>query len=232
MANIIDWKIKENIGHLILDDPPSNKMTKTFFLKLNDLISNIMPHSGIKALLIYGSGRHFSAGADVDSLLKTVLEEIHFDKSDNIIDNSIFLTNNNKTFLALENLNIPIIACINGVCLGSALELALFAHIRICSPTSLFGFPETGFNIIPGLGGTQKILKSIKYSKALELILKGDNFNSEEALKWNIIHKIVPKKELIDTGIQIAAELINDEKKQKLFQYINKNFNNHGVFNE
>ena len=105
-----------------------------------------------------------------------------------------------------KNLNIPVIAAIRGVCIGSALELALYCNIRICGENTVFGFPESTFNLMPGCGGTQNILKYTNTSKALEIMLRGNTFCAEEALKMKIVDKIVPKKEVVDIAIKIAKK--------------------------
>ena len=222
MNDSILWKIEDNIGHLILNDPPSNKMSIGFFNRLKYLITHEIPHSSIKAIIVYGNGRHFSSGADISDLLTIINKETKLKKNGTIKKYSQFLLKNNKSFLFFENLDIPVIAVVRGVCLGSALELVLFCHIRLAADNSLFGLPETSFNLMPGLGGTEKFLKYAGSSKALELILKGSNFNAEEALEWNIIDKIVPKNELIEKALTLAKSIPESYIKEKSKLYIEK----------
>lgn len=223
--NTILWKIQDDIGHLILNDPPSNKMSIKFFCQLKELVEDVIPYNKIKAIIIYGNGRHFSSGAEIDDLLKVVNHQTKFHKNGNIKKYPPFLKNNNKLILFFNNLNIPVIAAVRGVCLGSAMELVLFCHIRICAENTLFGFPETSFNLIPGLGGTQKILEFLNYQKTLELILKGSNFNAEEALKWKLVHKITNKDNVIDTAIQLAKSIPDNYMKEKAQFYVDKYLN-------
>ena len=176
--NVILWKIQDNIGHLILNDPPSNKMSIKFFYQLKELVYNVIPNSQLKAIIIYGNGRHFSSGAEIEELLKVIKFQAKVNKKQAIKKFPSFLKDNNKIVLFFEKLKIPVIAAVRGICLGSAMELVLFCHIRICADNTIFGFPETSFNLMPGLGGTQKILDFIKYQKAMELILKGSNFSN------------------------------------------------------
>jgi len=228
MNDILIWEIYDNIGHIILNDPPTNKMTKDFFIKFNNLIQNIIPKLDINALILYGSGRHFSSGADLNLLFNNILNEVELDNQGNIVKYPEFLADNNTSFINLNKMNIPIIAAINGVCLGSALELALFAHIRICTKNTLFGFPESSFNIMPGLGGTQKVLTFLKYSQALELILKGSNFDAKQAYEWNIVDKVVEKKELLSCSEVLAKKLagIKDYNRNFVNDYLKDFFYN------
>ncbi len=220
--NAILWKIQDDIGHLILNDPPSNKMSIKFFCQLKELVDYVIPSSKIKAIIIYGNGRHFSSGAEIDELLKVINYQTKVNKNGNIKKYSPFLKNNNKLILFFNNLEIPVIAAVRGVCLGSAMELVLFCHIRICAENTLFGFPETSFNLMPGLGGTQKILEYLNYQKTLEIILKGSNFNAQDALKWNMIHKITHKDKVIDTAIQLAKSIPDNYIKEKAQFYVDK----------
>jgi len=228
MDDLLIWEIHDNIGHIILNEPPTNKMTRDFFIKFNNLIKNVIPKLDIKAIIIYGSGRHFSSGADLSMLFNSILNDVKFDKQGKIIKYPQFLIDNNKSFINLNSMKIPIIAAVSGVCLGSALELALFAHVRICTKNSLFGFPETSFNIMPGLGGTQKVLTFLKYSQALELILKGSNFDANQAQEWNIIDKIVEKKELLNCAEVLAKKLagIKDYNRNFVKEYLKDFFHN------
>lgn len=222
MNDSILWKIEDNIGHLILNDLPSNKMSINFFNHLKYLVTAEIPHSSIKALVIYGNGRHFSSGADINDLLSIINRETKLKKNGEIKKYSQFLLKNNKSFLFFENLNIPVIAAVRGVCLGSALELVLFCHIRLAADNSLFGLPETSFNLMPGLGGAQKIFKYAGTSKALELTLKGSNFSADEALEWNIIDKIIPKNEIIEKALTLAKSIPENYIKEKAKLYIEK----------
>ena len=220
MFNTIIWNEKDNIGNLILNQPPSNKMTKAFFDELKDLVDNVIPKSNVQAIIIYGNGRHFSSGADLDDLLNNINNSAKIDSSGTIVEYSDFLKENYKTFLFFDKLDIPVIAAIRGVCLGSALELALFCHIRLCGESSVLGFPETTYNIMPGCGGIQKFVSIAGTSKALELLLQGNSFSPDEALQWNIIHKIVPKKKVVEIAFQLAKTTAKNYKKEQIKTYI------------
>ena len=72
------WQEKEKIGYLALNQPPANAMTTDFFLELNDLSTNIIPNSNVTALIVYGNGRHFSSGADLDELIFMINKNASF----------------------------------------------------------------------------------------------------------------------------------------------------------
>jgi enoyl-CoA hydratase/carnithine racemase len=210
--NIIHWEIKNKTGYITLNNPPSNMMSNQFFKKLNDLTTSVIPRSNVKGIIIHGKARHFSAGADLSELLDGIKQQTKTGPDGEIITYPEILKTNNESFLYFRSLKIPVVAAVSGVCLGSALELVLFCNIRVCTKNALFGFPETTFNLLPGCAGTINILKHLKKSQAIEMVLTGQNFNAETALKFGIIHKIVNKKELIG----LAESLI-----EKLYQNYN-----------
>jgi len=207
MNGIIKWKVEKRVGHLILNNPPTNKMTKGFFEKLKHIVNEEINLDKIKAIVMYGNGRHFSYGADLNDLVNTINSQTKYDRRGNIKKYPKFLIDNNKTMGFFRKLKIPVIAAVRGVCIGSALELALYCNIRLCGQNTVFGFPESTFNLMPGCGGTQNILKYTSVSKALEIMLQGNTFSAEDALKMKIVDRIFPKKEVIDTAIKLAKKI-------------------------
>ncbi|NVO01711.1 MAG: enoyl-CoA hydratase/isomerase family protein [Bacteroidetes bacterium] len=212
----ISWEVFENIGHLQLNQPPTNKMTIFFFEELTDFVQNFLPTQKIEALIISGKGRHFSSGADLNNLLSAIKEQNEISESASLE----LLNKNMDTLNALFNLKIPVIAAISGVCLGSALELALFCHVRICDTSSLLGLPEAIFNLMPGLGGAVRITQLKNKAKAMELILSGENFSAKEAKEWGIIDIVAPKKKSLETAIKFAKTYAKIYKKENLKRYI------------
>ncbi len=161
----------------------------------------MIPNADLSGIIIYGAGRHFSSGADLKDLLDSVQSGPDSGSSP-FLARSGLLYENLNSFRLFHELDIPVIAAIRGVCLGSALELALFCHARICGKGSVLGLPETGFGLIPGCGGIQNLNALAGKSRALELILSGTSFTAEEALNWKIVDKIVSKKDIVKTAIQ------------------------------
>ena len=218
----IRMDLDEGLGLLELNAPPSNKMTLEFFREFSIALEFIKKHDEFKALVICGHGRHFSSGADLTSLLNEVLLRSKTDKKGRLHGIPAFLSENYKSLLGLERLPIPVIAAIRGVCLGSALELALFSHFRICSEDAVFGLPEASFNLVPGLGGIFKLACITGEANALSLVLRGSTFRAEDALKYKIVDKIEPRKELMTKAFDFAKEVIQDFRMEKRRLYIKK----------
>ena len=197
----IVWKIEDGIGHLILNQPPANSLNKLFYDELKTFQLEVIPKSDLKAIIISANGRHFSSGADLNELLQGFLENC------NGTNQPDFLTNNSAIFSFFDKLNIPVIAAIKGVCIGSALELALSCHFRFCEEGSLLALPESTFNLMPGCGGTQLLTRLTGFSKAVEIILEGRNILPHEAFALGMVDKICPRKQVVQIAVKFVKEI-------------------------
>ena len=215
------WKTEDSIGHLVLNDPPSNGMGRFFFSELALLTREIIPRSNVAGIIIYGSGRHFSSGAVLQELIGEV-KTASRKAPQHAGAGCAPLMDNLRSFVFFEELNIPVVAAIRGVCLGSALELALFCHARICGTGSVLGLPETTFGLLPGCGGVQKLNALAGRPRALELLLSGASFSAEEALEWNIVDAIVPKKDIVREAIKLIKRVSGDYNRYSIRSSIKK----------
>lgn len=196
----ITWEKREHIGLLSINNPPENYLNNPEFISM-DLLKEISTDKTIKGIIIKGTGRHFSAGANLENLKKIANEEsVLFEK----------MTKGKALLDFIENLRIPVIAAVSGVCFGGGLEIALVAHIRICTENAIFAFPETNYNIMPGLAGTIRLAKLIGKGKAAEIILSGEVVNSVKAKEVRLVDYIVPSKEINDFTIDFLNRLVAD----------------------
>jgi enoyl-CoA hydratase len=218
----IQFRVNEGVAHLILNQPPSNKMTLAFFSEFNRIIDQIQDNPAIKALVISGNGRHFSSGADLPALLAEIQKQSEVDTVGKLSFIPDFMRANYQSILKLEAMNIPVISAIRGVCLGSALELALFCHFRFCGEDTVFGLPETSFNLIPGLGGIRKMTSLAGKANALEFILRGKTFSAADALKIHIVDRIFPKRQVVDITLGFIRKIMDDYRKEKSGMYLKK----------
>jgi enoyl-CoA hydratase/carnithine racemase len=206
----IQWINENNIGLLTIDQPPANTMSMEFFREFRLLMKHIQTIPRLKAIIISGIGRHYSSGADIGELLDHV--DYHT------------MLENYRSFQSLEQLNVPVISAIRGVCLGSALELALFSHFRICVPDSVLGLPESTYNLIPGIGGIQQIAKLAGKANAISLLLSGNTFSGTDALQMGIADGIVAKDKLMPVALKFAGSLPGDiqwnDRKILIYKYL------------
>jgi len=197
--NTTSWKQEGSIGILQLHNPPGNYLTIPEFFPTDELQQKV--NNGIKGLIITGSGRHFSAGADL-KMIKKQLGEIHrFRKQ---------LTQGNELLNFIETMKIPVMAAITGACFGGGLEVALSCHVRVCSKTALFAFPEVNRNLFPGMGGIRKLEEITGKATALELVLKGDLINAEKAHELKLVDRVLPKKEVMNYAVDFLKTITRD----------------------
>jgi enoyl-CoA hydratase len=218
------FDLTDGLGHIVINQPPSNIMTVEFFLELGQLVGKLKKLHGLRAIVISGQGRHFSSGAHLDELLNLANGEQAPDHKERVNFLRDFLKRNFESFLYFEKVNIPVISAIRGACLGSALEFVLFTHYRFCGEDAVFGLPETTFNLLPGIGGISRVALLSGKSRTLELVLRGNTFSAEEALKLNIVDKILPKKKVVELAIDFAYSIMNDYMKGKEKLFIHKKF--------
>jgi enoyl-CoA hydratase/carnithine racemase len=140
----------------------------------------------VRVLIVTGNDRVFSTGVDV------MHESV---KGMDPLQARFFSRLGKQIFSRLEALDIPTVAAVNGTALGGGLELALACDFRIASERAGFGLPESNLGIIPGWGGTQRLLRHLGYAKSLELILTGEIISAKDALELGLVQSVVPKNE-------------------------------------
>lgn len=187
-------------------------MNSLFFKEFSYVIEKIKTNNSISGLIINSEGRHFSSGANIDQLLSL------FENSEDTIPKSII--ENSLAFRELSNFSFPVIACIKGVCFGSALELTLCAHFRIASSNALLSFPEVGFDIMPGLAGIYNSQKCIGNAKTLEFVLSGETIPAVDAQKSGLIDMFANKNELENRAIEIINRISKNYKKELKLNYL------------
>jgi len=194
------WERDGSIGILALPTDRGSYLHEPQFMPVEELEKYFNEH-GLKGIIIRGSGRHFSGGADLARLRQLAQDEaLLFEK----------MTAGKRIISLIESTTLPVVAEISGACFGGGLEIALACHIRICSDNAIFAFPEVSYNIMPGLGGTIRLSKVIGPGRAAEVILSGDAISSDKALKMSIVDYKIPAKELHDFSLKYLRKLTND----------------------
>lgn len=173
-----------------------NALNKEVLDELNQAIDNLINDDEIYVGIITGQGKAFVAGADIAQMKDMSFEEARK-----------FSKIGNDLFRKIENCDKPIIAGINGFCLGGGLELAMCCDIRLGSPKAKFGQVEVNLGIIPGFGGTQRLSRLVGIGKAKELTYTAQIIKAEEALEINLINKIVKEEDLLEECINMAKSI-------------------------
>jgi enoyl-CoA hydratase len=146
--------------------------------------------------VVTGAGTAFVAGADINELLA-------FDTQQGWAASRF----QQSVFNKLERLGKPSIAAINGPALGGGLELALSCTLRVASEKAKLGLPEMGLGIIPAFGGTQRLVRSVGFPKAAELLLFRSIISAEEANKIGLVNQVVEQDQVLNRAKEMAANL-------------------------
>jgi enoyl-CoA hydratase/carnithine racemase len=196
------WEKTGEIGVLSLNNPPENFIEEPEFID-KEQIKEIFNDTSLKGIIIKGTGRHFSAGANLGKLRIMAQDEAMLQKK---------MSEGKDLISVIENMNIPVVAAIRGVCFGAGLEIALACHIRICSENALFAFPEANHGIMPGLGGSVMLAKLIGAGKSAEIILTSEIVNSQKALDLKLADYVVPVKELKSFSLSLLERMTSDRE--------------------
>ena len=198
MYKTLIYEKKENIGFLTINRPEKmNAISNELTSELRHFLDEVENDEELRVLIITGKGdKAFVAGADIKELVDRdarMGRRVSHERQ--------------EIFSRIENLQIPVIAAVNGYALGGGLELALACSIRICSERAQFGAPEVKLGIIPGDGGTQRLPRLIGLGRAMEMILTGDFIDAQEAFRIGLVNKVFPHEELMEKAMELAQKI-------------------------
>ena len=178
-----------------LDRPERmNALSRGLLEELDALFSSTDPDD-VRCVTIEGAGdRAFSAGADVGGFAEISPTDV---------------MRQTPTYATIAEFPRPVIAKIDGYCLGGGHELALACDMRIASDGSEFGQPEINLGLIPGGGGTQRLPRLIGAARAKELVFRGTRIDAEKAEQWGLINRAVPAEELDDVVAEFVSDMVN-----------------------
>lgn len=164
--------------------------------ELADVLAELRVDDEIRVVVLTGAGeKAFVAGADINEFAgRTAVQQRAVMKAKSI-------------FTAAEEFPKPLIAMINGFCLGGGCELALSCDLRVASEKARFGQPEINLGIIPGGGGTQRLTRLIGEGKAMEMILTGNMIDAQEAHRLGLVNQVAPVAELEAKTMELANKI-------------------------
>jgi len=194
----VKTEIRDAILWLTIDRPKVlNALNAQTVGEIGRVFAEARNDDSVKAVIVTGGGeKAFVAGADIGELAKMTP-----------ITGKETAERGQAVFLSIERFPKPVIAAINGFALGGGCELALACHIRIASEKAQLGLPEVSLGIIPGYGGTQRMLRLLGSGKALELICTGDRINAAEAERIGLVNKVVPAEQLASAAEELAKRM-------------------------
>ncbi|GAA3668460.1 enoyl-CoA hydratase-related protein [Microbacterium marinilacus] len=168
-----------------------NALSRELLESLIDALRAIDRDGVSRAVVLRGDDRAFAAGADLGDLGKAGAIDLYTSGFSELWDD-------------VAAIRTPIIAAVSGYALGGGLELALLCDIVIAAESARFGFPETGLGIIPGAGGTQRVVRAVGKAVAMDLLLTGRRMDADEALRSGLISRVTTSEDLLPTAIEAA----------------------------
>jgi enoyl-CoA hydratase/carnithine racemase len=180
-----------------IDNPPANALSPVLTAEFRGKLEAMAKDDNIWALIITGAGeKFFAAGADIPTLLKldraSALERVQRSR---------------QFYSGIAHFEKPVIAAINGLCLGGGLEVSLACDIRVAAEHAKLGVPEVNLGLIPGAGGTQRLPRAVGPGWANYLLFTGEAISAQKALQIGLVQEVVPMKELLDAARAVADKI-------------------------
>ncbi|MBK7917572.1 MAG: enoyl-CoA hydratase/isomerase family protein [Chloroflexi bacterium] len=204
MTELVLTQQRDHIFEIILNRPDKrNAINMELFRQFDTAVSQANRTPGLRAVLIRGEGKAFSAGIDVSNLLGLAGEYgPHWQQRMRRITDDF-----QGVLTRLERLELPTIALLHGYCLGMAMELALACDIRIAAEGTKLGLPESRLGMIPDVGGTTRLVRLVGPARAKELIFTGRQIDAAQAEAWGIVNYVVAEDGLLAKAEELTAEI-------------------------
>jgi enoyl-CoA hydratase len=197
---LIIYEKKGNAATITINRPKMmNALNTTVANEMRDAVADAEADDNIRVIVITGAGdRAFCAGADIGELAAlSGVQARDFSLRAQLLPTLI------------ERIHKPVVAKINGLCLGGGNEVAMSCDFRIASDKAVFGQPEINLGIIPGMGGTQRLTRLIGRTKAIEMDMLGEMIPAAEAHRLGLVNKVVPAAELDKAVDEVIEKLVS-----------------------
>lgn len=179
-----------------------NALNQEVLRDLLTVFSEVERDPSVRVLLLTGAGeKAFAAGADISEMTEMGPAEA-----------AAFSKLGHSVCTALEAMSIPTIALVRGFALGGGTELALACDFIVAAESAVFGLPEVSLGVIPGFGGTFRLVSRVGAARAKELIFSGRRVRSDEALRMGLANVVVTKDELFEEGKRLGAQIAQNSK--------------------
>ncbi|HKN61151.1 MAG TPA: enoyl-CoA hydratase-related protein [Candidatus Acidoferrales bacterium] len=203
---LINYAVDAGVGMIEMSDPPANTYTYEMMQQLDAAILQARMDDNVHVILLRGAGeKFFSAGASIPMLAKVDPQFKYY-----------FCLHANETLCRLEQTPKLVIAALNGHTVGGGLEIAMACDIRIAKKEGgKIGLPEVNLGVLPGTGGTQRLLRVVGRARAIELMATGRTFSFEEALEMGLIHYIYERESFWDEVTAYARQFCPPNKASR-----------------
>ncbi len=174
-----------------------NALDPQTWREVGTVVEELEADADVQVIIFTGAGEKcFAAGSDIGQI-----------KERSLIDG--LAAPSQRALMRLEAIEKPVIAAVNGFALGGGCELSMACDIRIASENARFGQPEVNLGIMPGAGGTQRLVSLVGVGRAKELILTGDIIDAREAHRIGLVNQVVPAEELLETARKCAKKMMS-----------------------
>ena len=194
----ISCDVAESIAVITIDRPERlNALDEDHYAALSDAWVRVRDDPQIRCAVVTGAGdRSFCVGADLKGFIGRRQDA-----------QALWLTQRGQLLNRGLEVWKPVIAAVNGYCLGGGLTMLLATDIRIAVPGATFGLSEVKRGLIPENGGTQRLLAQLPHAIGMELLLTGDPIDAEAALRWGLVNRVVDRGALMDTALACARRI-------------------------
>lgn len=197
MNILVDYVAEAGVATITLDDPPTNAYTHEMMKQLDEAILEARFDNDIHAIILAGKGeRYFCAGANL-AMLREVDPTFQY----------YFALHANETLLRLEHTPKLVIAALNGHCIGGGFEIALACDLRIGRRgAGHISLPEIHLGVMPGTGGTQRLVRLLGKARAMQVLLEGESLDMEQALALGLLHRLLDAPTAAEFLASVADE--------------------------
>jgi enoyl-CoA hydratase len=196
------YELDAATGILVLTINRPTKLNALNAATISDLgqaIGQARADAAVRGILLTGSGeKAFVAGADIAEMAHLSGPEAQE-----------LAARGQAVFRQFETSSKPVVAAVNGFALGGGCELAMACHLRVAADNARFGQPEVNLGLLPGYGGTQRLVQLVGKGKALELLLTADQVKADEALRLGLANHVVPQAELLDFSKNLLLKILS-----------------------
>ncbi|GGX68647.1 enoyl-CoA hydratase/isomerase family protein [Saccharospirillum salsuginis] len=196
MSSMLITEAGEGLFHARLNRPEAHNALNTALLQaLSEAFARADDDPSIRVILISGTGEHFAAGADINE----IADKTEAEGADDV----------RKTYWRqLQSVRKPVIAAVEGYCLGGGCELALSADLCVAADDASFGQPEIRLGLIPGAGGLQRLADRLGKARAMRLALLGERISGATAYDWGLVSHRADRGEAVTTARSLAEKLV------------------------
>jgi enoyl-CoA hydratase/carnithine racemase len=192
------YDVQDGVATVTINRPEKNNaISMEMRADFRTLADELYTDDAVRVAIFTGTGKTFCVGADV-STFETDWNTPVFRANTRLLTNF---------FNDLEALEKPLIAAINGTCVGGGLELAMACDLRVAARAARFGLPENNLGLIPGIGGCSRLVKLVGFGRAKELVLTGEIITAEDALHHGLVNRVVDDAALMTEARALAERL-------------------------